>query len=210
MNKLIPQEFIDTALTTTNEVKDFIIEDQDDYEYAGSLGKIYHNEIKKIEEYFKPKKAKAQSVHKDWVNAEKEAVDQYKKAKETLKKITLTYEQKLEDLRREEEARLRKDLAARQKEEREAAEEDGLEIEPPEIVPEDIHVAPKIQKQGSTRANWKASVIDKPVFIDWVVKTKHYEYLEPVSSYLNGIAKSVKGPSSIPGVEFFNDPVKIF
>ncbi len=205
------KDYTELGLEAIDQARSLTIEDQQDYEVAQAMGKAFSNIVKEIKAYFKPMKADAKKSHQNIVDAEKHSLADPEKATAILKTSMLKYEQKLESLRREEETRLRQELAARQKEERGKAEKDGLEIEPPEITPEDITVAPTIQKQGSTRANWKAEVTDKTLFIAWVVSNDAtYSYLEPNMKMLTEDAKRKKGPSDIGGVRFYNDPIKVF
>ena len=204
------KDYTELGLEAIDQAKSLTINDQQDYEVAQAMGKAFSNIIKEIKAYFKPMKADAKKSHQNIVDAEKHSLGDPEKATAILKVSMLKYEQKLESLRREEEARLREELAARQKIEREKAEEDGLEIEPPEITPEDIIVAPTIQKQGSTRANWKAEVTDSELFYEYVGAHSAWSLIESNMSMLTSMAKSTKGTSTIPGVRFYNDPVKIF
>ncbi len=204
------EDFKEIGLQIVAQAKELVIADEQDYMVAESFGKVISDEIKKIKAYFKKPKADAKQGWQNWIDAEKSSLEDPEKAKSILKVSMLTYENEQERIRRVEEDRLRRELADRLRKVKERAEEDGLEIIPPEIVPEDIVVAPSFQRQGTTRANWKAEITDLKKFYETCLKTDNYDYLLPNMPALNSIAKSLKKESTIPGVRFYNEPVKVF
>ncbi len=192
------------------QAKEITIITEDDNLVASALGKVYKELIKEIEGVFGPLKKAASESHKKIVAQEKDMLKGPKEATAILKNAILKYEAKQEAIRREKEAELRRQAQAKIQAAEAQALKDGLEIEPPEITPEDIVVQPTIQKQGQTRANWKAEVTDHIAFVNWCVETKRYDYLQPNSVLLTQEAKSRKKESHISGVRFYNEPIKVF
>lgn len=198
VKELIPAEFLNFGTDAISQAKSIIIKDQSDYEIAEVMGKVFSDEVKKIKEYFKPKKQKAKEVHSDWVNAEKEAIRPHEEAKIILKKAMIGYEAEQERIRREKEAALRKAAEEKMTE----SGEDSL------IMPEDIVVQPTFQKKGQTRITHEVVITSMSAFLLWLAKSNYSpdEYVTIKTSAVKAIAKE----QEIPGVKLEERRIKIF
>lgn len=204
MNKLIPKEYLKT--NATGQAKALIIKTDEDNLCAQSLGTVYKNIIKEAKAYFGPKKKKAKSVHTDWVEAEREAIEPYEKAVSILKSAMLKYEEEQEKIRREKEAKLRAAEEARRAKEIEQAEEKG--VEPPELdfTSEDI-VVPAMQRQGQTRTTQELVVTDLDAFIVWLGKSPY-----PAADYITVNKTACKSLAKLgaPGIKLQEKKIKVF
>ena len=207
MNELVPQNFIDTGLDAVDQAKELIIIDQMDYDVASAMGKAYSEQIKKVKEYFKPRKDKAKSVHTDWVTAEKEALKQYEEAKAILKITVGKYEAEQERLRREKEAKLKKELEEKQAKEAKKAEAEGQEYEPT-ITAEDIHVETSFKSSGQTRKVKELIITDLDAFLIWLGQSNY-----PAEEYVsinNTKVKSLAVNPNVPGISLKGKTIKVF
>lgn len=204
------KDFTETGLVLVDQAKALgTIRTEEQYGVAEALGKVISKEIKETKDYFNPMKADAKKAHQNIVNAEKFSLEEYEKAKGILKVAMLKYEAEQEAIRREKEAKLRKEMEAEQAKQKELADAEGLKYEP-EVTSEDIVVSPTFERKGQTRDNWKAQIISLQEFYKYVSLNKRWDLIEPNIKELNADAKRRKGPSNTPGVEYFNDPIKVF
>lgn len=207
MNDLVPKNFIDTGLDAVAQAKELTILDQIDYDVASAMGKAYSDQIKKVKEYFKPRKDKAKSVHTDWVTAEKEALKQYEEAKAILKVTVGKYEDEQERLRREKEAKMKKELEEKQAKEAKKAEAKGQEYEP-EITPEDIVVHSSFKSSGQARKVKELVVSDLSAFLVWLGQSNYNpeDYVDIKNTPVKGLANN----PDIPGISLKIRTSKVF
>lgn len=188
----------------------FWVTNQEEYDLASEYLKSIKSHQKKIKAVFDPLAEKAHAAHKAITTQKKEFLDPVNAAEAVLKKKLIAFIEKREAAQRAEEERIRK---LQEEEERqrllkrsqvaeefgdvEKAEEakeaaENVVVETPVLVHEKTTV-----KGQSVRKNWKAQVVDKtkiPVM-----------FMEPNMPALNDFARTTKGQSPMPGVEFYEE-----
>jgi hypothetical protein len=78
------------------QAKSLAVSSSDDAEVAKVLIEQCDDHIKMIDEYFVPKKKKAQEVHKEWVKAHKDSLAPYQAAKAKLRAKLSDYQKRLD------------------------------------------------------------------------------------------------------------------
>lgn len=164
-----------------------------------------------IAEFFKDSKEKAHAAWKAIVANEKKFTDKLDAFEKVAKSAVQNFDAELEKQREAEQKRLeaeaqaqadaeRKELEAAAKKARGAKREELL-AQANSVVTAMVSAPVKIEKtEGeSTRKVWKARVIDFKKLPD--------TYKLPNEKALNAMATSIKGPSNIPGVEFYTESV---
>lgn len=175
---------------------------------------------KQVDELFDPVIKQAHAAHKEAVASKKRLTDPLDTAERQIKSAIGQYTLEQERKTREEQARLRAEAEERARKERERIEAQALKAmekgqeEKAEALIERAEcvqvmtpiVAPTYQAPTgvSTRKTWKARVTDEakvPAYFAGVL-------IRPVDgAALNRIAVMTKGPSQIPGVEFYEDSI---
>lgn len=225
----MPSEYVDTDSKVLAQAKAQVVEDQMGYDIAVAMGKAFSGIIKERKDYFAPRKAAAQQVHKMWVEAEKDSIQPLEEAKSIIGKKCLKYEREQEEIRRAEEARLRRIAEEKARKEREeyerkqaelkerAAEEEiseeekeqlSMEFEPT-VEPTEIKVENTFHKGGQTRKTWYAEVTDLAALVEHCFRSGEHELLLANTTKLNQLAKAHKKESTIPGVKFYTKETKI-
>ena len=157
--------------------------------------------------------AKAFAAHKHQTTRRKKYLDPLAAAKVIAVGKGAAYRRAEDELRRAEEARLRK----RQRQETEDArlaeaaklEEAGRDTEAEAVINEPIRDTPVAlastlpKSEVPYRKTWSAEVTGLPILIGWAAQSQdRCAYLEGNMTALNAQARATKGPSHIPGVEF--------
>lgn len=175
---------------------------------------------KQVDELFDPVIKQAHAAHKEAVASKKKLTEPLDTAEKQIKAAIGQYTMEQERKAREEQERLRIAAEERARKERERIEaqalkamEKGQEEKAEALLEkaEAVQVMTPIVAQTyqapsgvSTRKTWKARVIDEskvPAYFAGVL-------IRPVDgAALNRIASMTKGPSQIPGVEFYEDSV---
>lgn len=175
---------------------------------------------KQVDDLFDPIVKQAHAAHKEAVASKKKLTDPLDSAERQIKLAISQYAIEQERKAREEQARIRAEAEERARKERERLEAQALKaieqgkeekaealIEKAETVPVLTRiVAPSYQAPSgvSTRKTWKARVVDDskvPINFAGVL-------IRPIDlAALNRMATMTKGPSQIPGVEFYEDAV---
>ncbi|RLG44989.1 MAG: hypothetical protein DRN81_03130 [Thermoproteota archaeon] len=160
-----------------------VISSQEEYEKVALIGKQCHNTKKRINEYMAPKVADAHKVHKHMVQIKKDALQNW----ELAAKLCAT---KLGEWDAKKEAKRK-------------AEEEALRVNVPEELRGQVRVfAPPKAKGLSSKETWYAEATDINKFVKWAIEKNLPEYLLPNFKLLNDHARTEKGDSGIPGIEF--------
>lgn len=185
---------------------------------AGEMGRIIAALEKEAEEFFAPMKQAAAKTHKEICNKENAVLKPLLEAKRYLSGQIGAFDQKLEQERREEEARLQKEaddradaeaarLAAEQAIEDAIALEQSGDVKGAEAVlnhPVPVFVKsepvilqtqlPKVEGVSGSK-NWKFRITDA----DKIPR----EYMVPDEKALGAVVRALKGKTNIPGIEVY-------
>ena len=220
------EQFNEEAIMIYDQTKELVIKDEDDYEYAHTLGTALSDHIKKVVKHYEPLKKAAYAAHKTITGQEKEDLEKPEAAKKILKKAMIGYEDAQEKIRLEAERVANEKIREEEEKKRKAREEEearliqeskdkGETYVPPapaqpfeEYVPE-VKVASSVTKRGQTRDNWKGEVKDMEAFVASVLKSGRLELIQINQGALNKYAAQMKTQAKIPGVVFFNDKIKV-
>jgi len=207
-----------TGLVTV--AQSYTVKSQEHLDLAGQELIRIKTVRKQVDEVFDPVITKAHAAHKEALASKKKLTDPLDTAEKQIKAAISTYTLEQERKAREEQARLRAEAEERARKERERLESQALKamdkgqeekaealIEKAESVQVMTPIAAPTYHAPSgisTRKTWKARVTDEskvPAYYAGVL-------IRPVDgAALNRIAVMTKGPSSIPGVEFYEDSV---
>ena len=177
---------------------------------------------KKIKEFFKPMKDAAKAAHQSICDRENTFLEPLEAAEEITKRKVVTFQQEIEQKRREEAARIE---AKRQEEERKRREElqrqadaaaakgkaekaEALRAAAEEYVAPPVFQAPEpVQAQGTAfKKTWKAEVTDLPLFLKAVAEGRAPLGVISINeAALNAYAKGVKGSMAVPGLRFYEE-----
>jgi hypothetical protein len=174
---------------------------------------------KKIEEHHAPLKQKAHEAHKAICEAEKSLLAPILEAERVLKSGIGAYEleqkriaEERERKEREEQERLAAETLEASIEEAEAngasAEEIAAIIEAPLVIPRAAPVAHAVQKVSgvATATVWKAEIIDLAKLVAYIATPAGRQFLglvQPNTTALNSLARSLKNSVNIPGVRIY-------
>ena len=169
------KDYLALADTTT-------VRDNSNYDLAMEYVGILNKEIKKTEDYFGPKKKKAEEAHQLWVDAEKESLTPFIKAKRIIQGKCDAYL-----IRKQEEAEKLHETAKIK------AFEKGFDqtlVRTPEVMPTD-----------HKRVVYKYRIDDFSKLSD--------EYKLPDTSGLTKLAVKTKGEAKLDGVTFFKTYIAV-
>ena len=201
------------ALTITEQANTFVIVSQQDYNNAAEVCKDIKAKIKTVEDYWKPLKDNAHAAHKAICAKETELLAPFTKAENAIKGKMTTFQRQLMEeqrIQREEQERFRREEADRLMAAAQEAQQEGMEEHADYLVEEAAKAEvmrfeqPKQEKTAgaSTRSIWRARVTNESL----VPITANGICIRQIdTAMLNKIATMVKGKSSIPGVEFYED-----
>lgn len=191
------------------------ISTQENYENAAEVLKSIKNKYKDFE-------TKRKSITSPLLQAQKAVMELFRRplsmlqeAEKLIKKGMITYTDVQENIRLEQEAKLRRQAEAEEAKKKKALEErakkaeekgDAEKAEELREQKEQVAVEAPVLAQRteapkgvSYKTKWTALVVDK---------TKMpIEYLEPNMSMLNQVAQATKGKLIIPGVEFKSEKI---
>lgn len=215
----IDQAPVVEAMTWPARAEALAILSADDYRQSAELLKAIKALRATIAETFGPHVKRAFDAHRALVAEQRAAEEPLTKAEAIIKGKLLTFEREQELLRREEESRLRE--IARQDEERRRLEEAAaMELEAsatgdaelqaeaeaylaqPVAAPV-VTVAPMTPKvAGITyRETWSGEVTDALALVKHIAAhPEHLNLVTPNMTAINGLARSLRGSLSIPGV----------
>ena len=194
-----------------------VVNDPGGYALAGELRKEVNEKDGVLEREFKPIKQAMDAAKKKILDFEKRAREPFQKAREIIDGKILTFRMAQEQIRREEEDRLRREAQRREDDrkmrEAEAAVKEGatqaeaLEIierpstAPAPVVPLDL---PKIAGL-SVRKAWKARVVNFPALLMFAAMHPEMAASLVVANEpgLNALARSQKEALAIDGVEAY-------
>jgi len=192
-----------------SETKDMVISNDDQLQGAEILLTRVQTRIKRVGEFFKPMKAKADAAHKEICNKENEIIDAYKSVRGHIEPKVIYY-------RNEKDRKIREEELARQKEAQEAAEELRLNeaevyedkgdlltrdaiLDQPVYVPPVIikNDTPKTKGVSKTITDWTYRVINTSLvpceYMMWVLN----------DSLIKETVKARRKDANIPGIEPF-------
>lgn len=198
-------------------VRTFHVIDNGTMDMANNTIKDINGRLKAIDEKLEPKKKIAYQAYKEWVFL----IDELKKPLEDAKKYLQgegkKYLEEQERIRREEERRLA-EIARKEEEERrlaeaEAAEKAGDHEEAEAIINEPVYVPPPIVEKTVPKVDnrlfakrWKGRGVDKLKAVKFIALNPQYLNLLTFDDpAINSMARSIKGPSPVPGIEFFEE-----
>lgn len=167
---------------------------------------------KEIEDTFDPMQRAAHSAWQEVLRQRHRIEDPLEEAEERAKKLFGAYEAHEENLRREEEARLR-EIARKAEENARLAEAEMLEragegalaealLEAPAVVPSPVAPRAVPKAEGtSTRTRWVGEVTDLLALAGAVVAGKApLSFLKVDQSAVNGYVRGLRGAVSVPGL----------
>lgn len=183
-----------------------VISSAESYSLIGTWVVKAKERMKAIEEYFKPRKEKARSVHTDWCNAEKETLAPYKDYVDRANNILTAYSIEKEKVRKSEEERLRQEALKREEEERLQAaieaEAGGNNEEAEAIISEPVFIPPPIVPKSvpkvnglAQRTNWTYRIVDENKI--------PRQYLKPDEVKIAQLVRALKDKTNIPGIEVY-------
>ncbi len=206
------ERFQRQGVSLVENAKSLTIVDDATYTRAGEILTLVAGLRKEITAFFSPLKSKAAAAHKAICDAEKQKLAPVAEAESAVKRALVSYESEQERKRRELEAKLREEARKAEQEARalEAAQlkEQG-EVELAERVLEAPSVAPTVVLPKSTprvagvsfREVWSAEVTDLVALCRAIADgTQPASLVEPNTTALNGLARSLKGAMAVPGV----------
>jgi uncharacterized phage infection (PIP) family protein YhgE len=205
-------------------ITSFKVVDNDTMTRANDTIKEINNRIKQIDQKFEPavtaaaeSKRKAEAARKALDNLITEIKQPLVDVKDYLSKDGKRYLTEQEEIRRAEERRLaeiaRKEAEERQLAEAEAAEKEGNHEEAEAIIAEPVYVpAPVVEKSIPKVDNrlftkrWKGRGVDKMKAVKFIALNPQYLNLLTFDDpAINSMARSMKGQSPVPGIEFFEE-----
>ena len=195
-----------------------VVSDNDSMTMADNTKSAIKEMLKDIDGVFKPMADKAFQAHRAITGKWKEVRAPLEEADAYLTKQVKTYLRKLEDIRLEEERRLR-EVARKQEEERRLAdaleaEKEGNVEEAQAILEEEIYVPPPVVKVAAPKVDNRkyrtiprARCIDKMKLIRFVAQNPALaDLLDYNSSVGNNKAKSMgKEINNIPGLSYYEE-----
>lgn len=158
------------------------VRNNNSYEWAMEYAGILNKEIKKTKDYFGPKKKKAKEAHQLWVDAEKESLTPFIKAKTIIQGKCDAYL-----IRKQEEAEKLLETAKTE------ATEKGFDqtlVHTPEVMP-----------TAHKRVVYKYRIDDFSKLSD--------EYKLPDTSALTKLAAKTKGEAKLDGITFFKTYIAV-
>lgn len=198
-------------------VRTFHVIDNGTMDMANNTIKDINGRLKAIDEKLEPKKKIAYQAYKEWVSL----IDELKKPLEDAKKYLQgegkKYLDEQERIRREEERRLAEEARKAEEERRlaeaEAAEKEGNHEEAEAIINEPVYIPPPVVQKTVPKVDnrlfakrWKGRGVDKMKAIKFIALNPQYLNLLTFDDpAINGMARSIKGPSPVPGIEFFEE-----
>ena len=192
-----------------------VVKDSETYTTAATEMKGGKAMIKKIKDFFKPLKSKANEAHKAITQKERETLAPVEEFCKKIQGKMIAFQSEQDRIRREEEARIREEQRKREEEAKiaEAAEAEAAgDVELAEqIIMEPVAVAPVVvpkktpDVQGvSYRETWKAEVVDALALVKFVADNPTWAHLITVNTReLNNLARSQKTAMKIPGVRAY-------
>lgn len=206
----VPAEIATEAREVTQAAQGFAITtEQENQTVGGKLTAIKALE-RKIKNFFAPHKAAAHAAHKGLCDAEQRELGPLQEAEAAYKRAIATYETEQERIRRQRAAELTAEARRIEEDERlreatalEAAGETQLAervLEAPIETPAIVIERPKAPA-GIIRTTWRTEVTDKMALVRAVAEGRAEAGLLTVNqSALDGMARSLKGAMSVPGV----------
>jgi len=208
------------ALSIVDQAKAVNVTDSASYTAAGEFWKQIRDMMKEIADTFDPIISRAHAAHKEAVAQKAKYYVPLESAQKSVKQLMSAYDQAQEAIRRAEEARLAEinrkaaeeqalldAIAAEEEAKRngatkeEAAQEAAAIIDtpvyvPPVVVPKSV---PKMQGGPVYRSIWKFRITN-PGLIP-------RQYMTPNEVAIGGVVRSLKGQTSIPGIEVYEERV---
>lgn len=212
---------VESEVTGLSKIAEtYIVKNQQQLELAGGELIRVKTVMQQVNELFDPVIKKAHEAHKEALSSKKKLMDPLENAERKIKSAMSAYALEQQRFARIEQERLRLEAEEKARKERERIEAQALKAidkgdeEKAEALLEKAEcvqaiapiVAPSYHAPAgvSTRTVWKASVIDPqkvPAYHTGIEIRKIDE------GALNRIAQMTKGPSQIPGVQFYEDQV---
>ncbi len=209
------------ALVRRSDLTAVTITDQPSYEEAVEKFTLAKNWIDKAKAFFKPIKDATHAAHKTACENERKVIFPVEAALAQTKQSLVQWDNKQEQLRREEEHRLREQAEREAEEQRLAdavhAEEMGAApeqvdaiLETPVAITAPVQAAPTYQKSSAVqmRDNWGGVCDDLFALVKAVAKDKSKIGLLQVNQpALNSMAKALKETMNIPGCRAVNNRI---
>lgn len=204
------QEVEQEALTYPQQARQITITNNEDYQRAANFLLSIKATRKKINESFDPIIAKAHAAHKEAVAQKKKVDEPLELAERMVKPLMAAYDTQQEQLRREEENRLR-EQAKKQEEERMLREAESLEKQgqyeaASEVIAQPIYVPPVVVAKTVPKISgvvfreiWKFRIID--------ASKLPREYLIPDEVKIGQVVRALKSSTNIAGVEAYAEKV---
>lgn len=197
------------AVAILSEAKAIVIKTQDDYDKVGAFRIRINIKIKALDELRKSITRPLDEAKANVMNLFKSPVEFYRQAKDILDRVLISYDEKKEKERREQEEKLQREADKKRQEllaKAEEAEKKGKDDKAEELKETAANiVAPTLAPQAkkpegiSYIERWSAEVIDFKKLPD--------EYKLPNMPMLNKTAQATKGKIKIPGVVFKSEKI---
>lgn len=217
--KLVETTEVETkAMTIVDQAKAVKVTDSQTYTAAGMLWKTIGDMIKEVKDTFDPICDAAHRAHKAAVEKRSKYLDPLTTAQKSVKGLMSAWDAEQERIRQAEQRRLeeiaRKEaeeqalleaIAAEEEAKRNGATKEEAAQEATAIMEEPVYVAPvvipkavpKMQGGPIYRTIWKARIVNDSLI--------PRQYLSVDMVKINGVVRSLKGQTNIPGVEPYEE-----
>jgi hypothetical protein len=213
--QIVPQEVAAERESLVTQATAITIVDQGSYDMATEMLRTAASFEKKVEEYFEPLRLTAKAAYDAVLTAKKRELEPIQQAKALLSRRVAGFAVEQERLRREAQRKLEEDARKKEEESRrleleQAKKQGATKKELKAIADAPIEVtAPAVEPtyekaKGVTKPieRWSAEVIDFMTLVRAVAKGEQPEsVLLPNQQALDGMARSLKGVMSVPGVK---------
>ncbi len=192
----------------------FHVVDSESMAMADTTIKDINSRLKAIDEKLEPRRDAAAKLHKSIVDLIKELKKPLEEAKKYLQGEGKRYLTEQEKIRQAEEARLREEARKAEEERRLAealqAEAEGNKEEAQAIIEEEIYVPPPVVEKTVPKVDnrlftkrWSGKGTDLMAAIRFISVNHQYKNLLTFDqTAINNLARSIKGKSPVPGIEF--------
>jgi hypothetical protein len=208
------------ALSIVDQARAVKVTDAETYTVAGSLWKAIGDMIKEVKDTFDPICDAAHKAHKAAVEKRAKYLDPLTAAQKSVKGLMSAYDAEQERIRRAEQARIEAEMRKKEEERRiqeaieaeaalkaQGAGKEEIAKETSAILETPVSVAPVVLPKSTPklaggpvyRTVWKARIINERLI--------PREYLTVDMVKINGVVRSLKGATQIPGIQAYEERV---
>ena len=216
-----PMDVTQEALTWPDRARSLLVIDEASYRHAAEFVKGIKGLRQKISNTFGPIVAKAHAAHKEAVGQRKRAEAPLQDAEQIIKASMGAWSREQQRVAQEAARQREEELRRREEEERlaeaVALEADGEPEQAAALIEAPVVVAPVVPQSAapkvagiSQREVWKATVVDLPALVQAAAADSTgvaAGLLQVNQTALNGLARSLKGALTVPGVKVYTETV---